>query len=170
MLSLITLWIALVALPALPGDGPDGGPEEGPDPKRHAAALKIIRRNLDALGGAERILKIRGLYLRAAQGSAQLPITDFADLWLKKPGLFKQVGGTDIILRNREGTTIDNGSGPAPLPPHLEREVAFHSGFTLHAFSSLRWKAFFEKAEVTGKRTYGDTHPVHRDPARRPER
>lgn len=149
LLVLVSGSLALCAVP-------EGSAEEGPDPKRHAAALKLIERHLAAVGGEESLRAIRSLDITGGGGYPGYPPSETATIYVKAPDLYKQIGSTSVVLSAGDRQVMDTGNGEEPLPEDLEARLRFLVPFTLDAFSLLRWESHFGRAEYLGKKTYGE--------------
>lgn len=124
-------------------------------PQRHASALKIINRNLEAVGGAEKLRSINSLIIKGGRGSIGSRPPEPATCYLKAPDHFKQKSSTGVILSSGEKKVQDIGAGETELPPPMASELDLFIPFALKAFSLLAWEEYFDAAEYLGKKRYG---------------
>ncbi|MFH2001200.1 MAG: hypothetical protein ABIK28_16075 [Planctomycetota bacterium] len=150
------LWVFIFCLASLWGLSlAADGEKQGPDPERHAAALKVIERNLDAVGGAERVRAIHSLKLKGGQGE-MLTLPSLNTVFcLAGEGLFKQMSGTEVVLCNGEKQVFDAGGGEQPLPEDYMDNIAFQLALMRKGFSLLLWESYFDRAEYLGKKRHG---------------
>jgi hypothetical protein len=147
-------------MPAAHAAGADdgGAREEGktPDPKRHAAALKVIKRHLEAVGGAEKLAGIQSLKLTGGMTFPGYPPTDTATFFFKAPGRYRQESATQVVVYSEEKKAFDNGSGETPLPPERVGSIDYLTTLGLNGFTLLAWEKHFDRAEYLGKKRYGE--------------
>jgi|GEM_PF-2137941 len=146
---LVSLILAGSALPAL------GQTNDPPAPVRHDAALKVIAKNLEALGGESKLRQIRSLIFEGAQGMMIIKPTEKSTYYMQKPHRMKRVGGMDVVLCDGDKMVFDTGSGETPLPAALRADVAFMVPLMCHGFSLLSFEKHFAGAEYLGKKRFG---------------
>ncbi|MBU0756273.1 MAG: hypothetical protein KJ645_14120 [Planctomycetes bacterium] len=130
--------------------------EGSPDPKRHAAALKVIGMNLDAVGGKDRLQAVQTLALKAGQSISLIKPKEMAAYSLKKPDFLKRESPTDVLLITPDKKVFNIGDGETPIPPEQLVDTGFRVRLYNQAFSLLLWEAYFDKAEYLGKKKYDD--------------
>jgi hypothetical protein len=136
-----------------------GASEEGkaPDPKRHAAALKVIKRHLEAVGGAEKLAGIRSIKMTGGMTYPGYPPTDMATFYFKAPGRYRQESATQVVVYSEEKKAFDNGAGETPLTPEREGSIDYLTTLGINGFTLLAWEEHFDRAEYLGKKSYGET-------------
>jgi len=135
---------------------PDEAATDGPDPKRHAAALKLIARHFAAVGGEESLRSIRSLDITGGASFPGMPPSEMSTIYVKAPDRYKQVGSTEVILIAGDRKVMDTGNGEEPIPEAVEARLRFLAPFALDAFSLLCWEEHLERAEYLGKKVYGE--------------
>jgi hypothetical protein len=125
-----------------------------PEPQE-TTAQEIIARNLDAVGGAEKIRGIRCMTIDGLTGSALLPPTEEVTLYLEKPDKMRQQGLFRIILC-RDGKVFYNNAGQQnELTGDALDGLNYRVGFYHNAMSLLKWEDAFDTVQLEGKKRYG---------------
>lgn len=118
-------------------------------------AQEIIAKNLDAVGGAEKIRAIHCMTIKGLTGSALLPPTEEITLFLEKPDKMRQQGLFRIILC-RDGKVFYNSAGEErELTGNALDGLNYRLGFYHNAMSLLKWENAFATAQLEGMKRYG---------------
>lgn len=120
-------------------------------------ARQIITRNLEAVGGIDRISSVSSMALHGASGSALLPPSEKVTLYLAAPDRLKQVGAFRIILCDGEDCVVNNGETTKPITGRSAEGLEYRLGFYHRCFSLLAWREHFDAAELVGLKRYGPT-------------
>jgi len=118
-------------------------------------AREVIEKNLEAVGGAERIRAVESLVLEGASGSALLPPSEEVTLYLLKPDRLKQVGDFRIVLCDGGRCIHNDGVEEQEMSGGTLEGMRYRMGFYHNAFSLLNWEEHFDRAELTRIKDYG---------------
>ncbi|MFH2000508.1 MAG: hypothetical protein ABIK28_12555, partial [Planctomycetota bacterium] len=118
-------------------------------------AREIIDKNLDTLGGADRIRAIHTLMIDCLSGSALLTPTEKTTIYLKKPDLLKQESLYRLIVNNGKHCISNAGGKKTVLQDENLEGIRYRLGFYHNAFSLLAWEPFFPSAELVEIKEYG---------------
>lgn len=158
---LFVLWTGFLACSAAyrEADAPaPPAPSTAPaGPERCATAQEVIARNLEAIGGADRIRAVRTMTLEGNFGSALLTTAEPITIYLEKPENLKQQGAFRVTLFSNGRAVYNNGLKPQVLSGGNQERIEFRVGFYHNCFSLLKWEALFQKAELEEIKRYGDT-------------
>jgi hypothetical protein len=153
-----TLLLLLWAATGLWGcAAPETPVEPPPIPGRCATALEVIEKNLQAVGGRDRIQSIQSMIVKGATGSALLPPSEEVTLYLKKPDHFKQEGAFRVVLCSGDRFLANTGGTQAPISGGSLDELNYRIGYYHNGFSLLKWKDYFPTAELEEIKKYGPT-------------
>lgn len=120
-------------------------------------AREVIEKNLEAVGGVERIRALESLVLRGASGSALLPPSEEVTLYLLKPDRLKQVGDFRVVLCDGGRYLYNDGTAESEMTGGTLEGMLYRLGFYHGAFSLLKWEQYFDTAELAGVKDYGLT-------------
>jgi len=118
-------------------------------------AREVIEKNLEAVGGAEKIRAVESLVLRGASGSALLPPSEKVALYLLKPDRLKQVGDFRVVLCDGTRCIYNDGTEETEMTGGTLEGMRYRVGFYHNAFSLLNWEAHFDEAVLAGVKDYG---------------
>jgi len=124
-------------------------------PAPEITAQEVIARNLEAVGGAEKIRGIEGMTIEGLTGSALLPPTEEVTLFLKKPDRMRQQGLFRIILCKDGKVFYNNAGDQRELTGDALDGLNYRIGFYHNAMSLLKWEDAFATARLEGKKRYG---------------
>jgi hypothetical protein len=120
-------------------------------------AQEVIARNLEAVGGADRIAAVTAMALTGASGSALLPPSERVTVYVARPNKLKQVGDYRVVLCTGGECVSNNGDATRVLDGGVRERLEYRLGFYHSCFSLLAWKDLHDAAELVGVKDYGGT-------------
>ncbi|MHC4943674.1 MAG: hypothetical protein ACYTG7_11715 [Planctomycetota bacterium] len=157
MKSIMIILLLLVAALCVPGCvSQKSGTQLEQDPASCVTVQEVIDKHFEALGGREKIEEIDSLILHVVSGSALLPPSEKALLYLKKPDKFKQEGAFRVVLCNGREAVQNSGNEITTLTAGDLDGMIYRIGFYHNAFSLLKWKDHFAGAKLEELKRYGE--------------
>ncbi|MFH2001375.1 MAG: hypothetical protein ABIK28_16960 [Planctomycetota bacterium] len=153
-LVFVFTWLVMAAgLPLRAGEGEEDRPAEVK--AQCTTAIEVIERNLEAVGGREKIRTIESLIIEGELEGVDPPPRRKVTLYAKKPDRLRQEGLFSVTVFNGKGFVNESKGMPVPLTESDEDELRYRIGFIHNSFTLLKWEPLFSKAELKGIKRYG---------------
>jgi len=129
--------------------------EPSTHPEVCGTAQEVLDKNLEAIGGMERIRNVKTMTIKGSYGSTLLPSGQEMTLYLKRPDMMKQDSTFRVLLCNGDRIVYNNGGTMVRLPAENLKDIRYRVGFYHDCFSLLKWEAAFPTAELLEIKQYG---------------